>query len=367
MSDVSVGTGFENLEKPEVQPWHRRFVNNLLSTGRAFLPVYALAILTFVLGFAVSSVTKNQPDLATSASFGTVLAYLFIFVFCAILVVKFFYMALVEKPKSPSLALLKWLYDIVSRENRAFNVVHMFASVCIFIAGFSVLKGAIAILHPFSWDTTFLAWDKALHFGKLPHIWLKPLIDSALAVQVFNFFYNLWFFILISSLMMAGAGMARSSYHRSYMISFMLTWLVAGFFIATIFSSAGPCFYFRAGFGTEYQDLMTALQVANETNGIWALETQDVLWQGFTGERAGSAGISAFPSLHVASSVLLALYASSINRILGVLAWLFAAIIMVGSVVLAWHYAVDGYAGGLIALLIWKVTRHFERQHEQTL
>ena len=88
---------------------------------------------------------------------------------------------------------------------------------------------------------------------------------------------------------------------------------------------------------------------------IWALPVQDLLWEGFIGTRPGSTGISAFPSMHVATTVLIALYASSLCRWLGYLGWVFAAIIMVGSVVLAWHYAVDGYAGGLIALAIWKM------------
>jgi membrane-associated phospholipid phosphatase len=36
--------------------------------------------------------------------------------------------------------------------------------------------------------------------------------------------------------------------------------------------------------------------------------------------------------------------------------WIFAAIIMLGSVVLGWHYALDGYAGILISVAIWKIT-----------
>ncbi|RUW80014.1 hypothetical protein EOA30_41185, partial [Mesorhizobium sp. M8A.F.Ca.ET.059.01.1.1] len=41
---------------------------------------------------------------------------------------------------------------------------------------------------------------------------------------------------------------------------------------------------------------------------------------------------------------------------LGTLMWIFAVLIMLGSVVLGWHYAIDGYAGALIALAIWKIT-----------
>jgi membrane-associated phospholipid phosphatase len=81
-----------------------------------------------------------------------------------------------------------------------------------------------------------------------------------------------------------------------------------------------------------------------------------MLWNGYSGATSGSIGISAFPSLHVATAVLFALYASRRSRIAGALLWAFAAVIMIGSVVLAWHYAVDGYAGAFISLATWKLT-----------
>ena len=34
--------------------------------------------------------------------------------------------------------------------------------------------------------------------------------------------------------------------------------------------------------------------------------------------------------------------------------WTFAAAMLLGSVVLGWHYAVDGYAGIVMSVLVWK-------------
>jgi hypothetical protein len=34
----------------------------------------------------------------------------------------------------------------------------------------------------------------------------------------------------------------------------------------------------------------------------------------------------------------------------------FAAAIMIGSVHLGWHYAIDGYVGGLVATALWYAT-----------
>jgi membrane-associated phospholipid phosphatase len=84
-----------------------------------------------------------------------------------------------------------------------------------------------------------------------------------------------------------------------------------------------------------------------------------MLWSGYIGATKGSIGISAFPSMHVAMAVLFALYATRRSRLVGLLMWAFAAIIMVGSVILGWHYAVDGYASVLISIAIWKACGHF--------
>ena len=113
---------------------------------------------------------------------------------------------------------------------------------------------------------------------------------------------------------------------------------------------------------------MDALAHANTHFTIWALPTQDLLWDGYAGISKGTIGISAFPSLHVASAVLFALYAMRRSAIAGTMLWTFAALIMLGSVVLGWHYAVDGYAGALLTLLTWKmVGRLLARQSSPSL
>jgi hypothetical protein len=61
--------------------------------------------------------------------------------------------------------------------------------------------------------------------------------------------------------------------------------------------------------------------------------------------------------MHVASSVLLALGAYQINKKVGILLWCFAIIIMIASVHLAWHYAVDGYVALVVTVVIWKVAQ----------
>ncbi len=66
--------------------------------------------------------------------------------------------------------------------------------------------------------------------------------------------------------------------------------------------------------------------------------------------------------MHVASTVLMALYARAYNRRFGQVMTVFAGVIMLGSVLLAWHYAVDGYAGAAIAVACWLLTGRLIRR-----
>lgn len=233
------------------------------------------------------------------------------------------------------------------------NFVHFLLAFLLFSVSFGALKTSIALLNAFAWDEVLHTADRALHFGYLPHEWLSFIVDHPFAVFVVNFFYNIWYFVILGALFFAGYS-RNDPYRLRFIVALFALWLIGGFFIATAFSSAGPCFFERAGFGTDYAPLMAKLNAANAIWPIWALPTQDMLWSGFKGELSVSPGISAFPSMHVASAVLVALWAFKRNRLWGWLATGYAAAIMIGSVALAWHYAVDGYASAVLTVLIWK-------------
>ena len=59
--------------------------------------------------------------------------------------------------------------------------------------------------------------------------------------------------------------------------------------------------------------------------------------------------------MHVTIAVLIFLAALNMNRWLAWVTGLFAFLILVGSVQLGWHYAIDGYLGIGVALLSWSL------------
>ena len=111
--------------------------------------------------------------------------------------------------------------------------------------------------------------------------------------------------------------------------------------------SAGPIFFSALGYG----DRFSALQVEP-----WVETARAYLWRDYLagGGHVGS-GISAMPSVHVAAALWIALVVRSYLPRLQLLGFAYFLVILVGSVLLGWHYAVDGIASCAITLAAWQV------------
>ena len=307
-------------------------------------------------------VTGFHPDFAIVGTLGGRMLITVGALACAVLVYRLGWLAVVARSRTPTRDLARGLAALFGQRGLAANAAHTLALFLLFGSGFAVLKGAIAVIAPFGWDSALAEFDRALHFGRAPYEWLLPLLDRPWIVFGINIAYNLWFFVVMAGFIAAGFATRRQALRHQYLMSFMLVWFVGGFLVALGVSSAGPAYYQRIGLGELYAPLMAQLHAAAERFPIWALDTQDALWAGFSGARPGSAGISAFPSMHVATTTLFVLAARRIGPRLYALALGFWAIIMTGSVLLGWHYAADGYAGALISLLAWQVAGLYGRR-----
>ncbi|AWD22749.1 phosphatase PAP2 family protein [Fuscovulum blasticum] len=232
------------------------------------------------------------------------------------------------------------------------------------LVSFAQLKRLIPVIQPFSWDKTFIALDRTLHFGLDPWQIAHAVAGNPLVVTLITGAYNFWMFLLYFSLIFACFSTAHRAARMRYLIAFLLTWAIGGNLIATVFSSAGPVFVQRLGLGDHFAPLMALLHSHVSTQPLTVIQTQDLLWS-FYAAPVSLNGISAFPSMHVASTVLMALYARAYNRRFGQVMAVFAGIIMLGSVLLAWHYAVDGYAGAAIGVACWWLAGRLQRRSDE--
>lgn len=266
----------------------------------------------------------------------------------------FIYLAAIVRPPKPIHRMLGDAKRVFFDWDRMATGTVAISSFVFFIGAFTFLKGTIPLLVPFSWDVTFAELDRTLHFGTDPYKIVLGIIGTPLVATIVNVAYHWWFFLMYFLLLFACFTKLNRQAAYTFMIATVLVWFLGGNVIATLFSSAGPAYFERLGLGSDFVELTGALKEYNEVGFIWALNVHELLWDGYVADGRVN-GISAMPSMHVASTVLMTLYAFTLGRWAGRAMVVVLAVIMIGSVMLAWHYAVDSYIGALIAVVGWKL------------
>ncbi len=269
---------------------------------------------------------------------------------------------LIEREPRPSRRLYRDFREHFLTQDRFVSVMLPLLFLPLFVPAFLNFKSMIPTIQPFAWDEILMRVDRALHFGVDPWRITHALAPSPWISYVINILYNMWFMLIWAFAFYFVIRSNRPADRFQYLITLLLCWILLGTVLATVFSSAGPCYYGRVVAGADpYMALMARLQDGDRdlmaVSGnvrIWALQVQETLWGLYASGNASSVGgISAFPSLHVSLSTLMALGAWRLSRPLGWTMAVYAAAIMFGSVHLGWHYAIDGYASIAGTFAIW--------------
>ena len=312
----------------------------------------ALIALHFVVTLAAGEMARVPYNPGMFQALWGLFTYLMPCFLGVIVIWRYAVMVRYHRNERPIAWLIADLRRIAGGRERVVEGVATLVVLTLFTGSYGYFKEIIPDLMPFSWDPLFARLDLALHGGIAPHVVLMRIFGAPWTVSAFNLAYQGWFFVMFFMVFVAAFSNADRGSRATFLIAFVIAWGLGGNVVATLLSSAGPCYYGRLGFGPEYDHLNATLAAFNHVAPIWSLDVQQWLWDGYTGH-GDIKGISAMPSMHVASTTVLTLYGFRRGRWVGRALSVFLAMIMIAAVLLAWHYAVDVYAGAAFGLFSW--------------
>jgi len=227
----------------------------------------------------------------------------------------------------------------------------LYVAITVFFGAFTGLKCTFPLIRPFCFDPVLSQVSRIIHRGVLWRA-LHALFDRGWRNQlVFLSYYGVWPMILAFSPLLA-AFMKDTVLRRRYLLCYVLSWILLGSIAALVFMSAGPIFYGQVtGDLHRYGQMHSYLQSHGMARGA------QHLWDVFQrGAIEPGAGISDFPSMHVAISTLATCLAWSVNRWLGGVMTAFTVLIVLSSAYLGWHYMVGDYVVVPTVVGLWRST-----------
>ncbi|NIQ93437.1 MAG: hypothetical protein GWN87_03935 [Desulfuromonadales bacterium] len=126
-------------------------------------------------------------------------------------------------------------------------------------------------------------WDYMLHAERYPWEWLNPVLAHQWITLAVNILYNAWLFVSYLVLFWQIFSLKNRETRRRFLLSFLTLWIILGSAGALFFSSAGPCYFDQVAQATgPYSPLMNYLYNVNQSLPLWALSSQEYLWNAYS-------------------------------------------------------------------------------------
>ncbi len=326
---------------------------------RADAPLYLAIVAYMVAGLAFLDVTGTS-QLATYSSYLGKWLMVFGFVFPTIAILGH-YGYLIHRFDRRRMLAAKRIFD-PERAACFLAGICMLMALMFFQGTFTSVKNGLSAWRAgFPYERQVADFDKMLHFGIDPWRLLVSAGDNFWLLRIIEWNYSrLWFVICFGALFYVVTSSRTRTIRTRYLLTFMLTWIVVGNIVAGIFLCAGPAFYgYVTGDSVRFAEQLAFLARSVDYDAS-ATSYHRYLWTLYENGTPGfGSGISALPSVHVALVTLNALFLLERSRRLGLAAFAYVGLILVSSVYLAWHYAVDGYAALALTLIVYAAMRRW--------
>lgn len=236
------------------------------------------------------------------------------------------------------------------------DVARFLVVVSLTSAAYSWLKVTLPLLRPdVLFDGGLFRLETALHFGVNPGRLLQGLFPYAALWKALDAWYSTFIYTVMAGLGWFGSVLSRRERAR-FSTGFALLWVLGSWWYYAM-PSLGPCYVLKDDY-TEVRASMPRQSAVME--GLFAhyggIRTFHRHPQGT--DISPYLGVAAMPSLHVAAQAFMAFFARRRSKALFLAFSVAAALTFFTAVVSGWHYAIDGYAGLLLA---WGCARFGER------
>jgi hypothetical protein len=229
---------------------------------------------------------------------------------------------------------------------RLVDLLHVFVALKLVLTIHAVIKQSIPLINPQLFDQELLALELLLHGNFNPMTLAVHWFGQGSAAQFIDWSYVAWFKIKLPVLLIFMLLPDRVLMQR-FFFGFFALWLLGGL-SAVLLPSIGPIYVMPEWFAAVQKPLASMLQAE-----LWSAYNA-FLHNPLAYDFRVYEGVAAFPSLHVGVVALFTCYFWRVHFVLGLVFSIFTGIILLGSVVLGWHYAVDGYFSIGLSYLLFR-------------
>lgn len=227
------------------------------------------------------------------------------------------------------------------------------------LAAFANLEQLLPAVNDQLYDSPLWRLDERLHFGTPPAVLVSELAAALGLLASIDRAHPLFLAVQVAMPLLFLACPRLRPQRGRLLFAYCLLWVV-GSAVYVLWPSLGPGYYRASRFA--WLDQAPYAQALRET-----------LIRDYARFRADPSnygvelhgGVAALPSLDVAAIALFAI-ATRRRWLLSAALWALTAATFVGSLALAWHYAIDGYLGVLLAAGCWWLAQWLVAETPQT-
>jgi membrane-associated phospholipid phosphatase len=223
-----------------------------------------------------------------------------------------------------------------------------FRTFCLYILAFSLFNGLRTVADETGnpWQYTYaIAADEVLFLGSVPTVWLQDRLYQAGQVSTLEWACIATYVSYFSAHFVLGAIIwAKKRELLGTYVSVVVVTLCIGLSLYFLLPTAPPWLAANAG---DLPDVARISALANSE--MWANAYDRGAYV------AGANDVGAMPSLHTALTAVVAMACWRMNRLVGVIGWLYVGAMGFSLIYLGEHYLIDILAGVATAAVAWRL------------